>query len=566
MRFGFWAFLGFLILNFGFPAYAALDLSEIGVGARPLGLGKAYVAVADDASALFTNPAGLSQNDNLNIVSMSGSLLGDVNYLLLGAADMSPVGKVGIGYINASIGSIPLTSLVGSGPSLEAKQYSSADYGSNQLIFAYGSKLSRFLKNGAGNNVAFGLNLKIFSQGFTGGAAPPTGGDNPLNNATGAGLDADLGMMWGVNDWANLGLVFKNFLPESFGGRFVWQKNNVTEGIPMVIRGGGQFHLFGPTALRRSDDRTLDLSVDYENYGGLNRPATWHLGLEFRPLDMFYLRTGLDQKPKAAETGVGVDNNFAIGVGMVLGGFTFDYAYHQFGDLSENTTHFFSIGYRGEEKPKAKPKIGKPEKKKSTIPQPEIVSKPVLRAFSDVPEDYWAQKPISYLSTIGLMDGFSDGTFKPTKEITRAELAVLLVKAKGFTVTKDVKIKFKDVPVGDGDAPYISLAVEKKYLGYADGDFKPNKWVTRAEAAVVMARFSGLVLKSKIKQKPFDDIAVDHWAAPAIAADKEIGLFAYLAGQGFGPDLYLTRAEAVEIIAKTSLVKKQIEKLISGEK
>ena len=183
-----------------------------------------------------------------------------------------------------------------------------------------------------------------------------------------------------------------------------------------------------------------------------------------------------------------------------------------------------------------------------------------------MPEDYWAFKPIQYMTTLGFLDGFSDGTFKPTREITRGELAVLLVKTKGFTVNKQTPIQFSDVPRESEQAPYISLAVDRKYLtGFPDGTFQPDKRITRAEAAVTLARFAGLDLKTKLEQKPFADIPVKHWAAPAIAADKQAGLFEYLAGKGFGPDLYLTRAEAAEIISKTDFAKQRIEKLISGE-
>jgi hypothetical protein len=556
----------FLLLTLQLSAFAALDLSEIGVGARPLGLGSAFVGAADDASAIFTNPAGLAQNDGLNIMSMSGAMLGDANYLLLGAADITPLGKFGFGYVNASVGSIPLTALVGSGPSQEANQYGSADYGSNQLVFAYGSKLSRFLKNGAGSNLAIGASLKIFSQGFTGGAVPPSGGANPLNNATGAGLDADLGLLWAVEDWATLGLVFQNFLPESFGGKFVWDKNSVTEGIPEVTRVGGRFHLLGPLlALRPFDDKTLDMMLDYQNNDALGRPAAWHLGLEYQPFNQFFLRCGLDQQPKAAESGVGVDNNLAFGVGFVFAGFSFDYAYHQYGDLSDNTSHFFSLGYRGEDKPTVRARSAKAEKK-TVIPPIEIAAKPLLKVFSDVPENYWAFKPIQYMTTLGYLDGFADGTFKPTREITRGELAVLLVKAKGFIVNQSFQRRFSDVSAQSEGAPYISLAVDRKYLtGFPDGTFQPDKRITRAEAAVTLARFAGLDLKPKLEQKPFADIPVKHWAAPSIAAGKQAGLYEYLAGKGFGPNLYLTRAEIAEMISKTAFVKQKIEKLISGE-
>ena len=141
------------------------------------------------------------------------------------------------------------------------------------------------------------------------------------------------------------------------------------------------------------------------------------------------------------------------------------------------------------------------------------------------------------------------------------------MKAKGFSVGKEVKVFFGDVPLQSFEAPYISLAVERKYIsGYPDGAFRPEKRVTRAEAAAIMSRFAGLYVKNQLKEKPFPYLAADHWAAPAVAAAKGIGLFAYLSGKSFGPDFFLSRAEAAEIISKTPFAKKRIEELISGEK
>jgi len=541
--------------------YAALDLGEIGVGARPLGMGKAFVGAADDASAIFLNPAGLSRNDNLNLVTMTGNMLGDVKYILLGASDdISPIGKFGFGYVNASVGGIPITTVTGSGSTAAIVQIDSTDYSSSVLFFSYGSKLSRFLKNGAGSNVSLGLSYKLFLQGFTGGGVA-------MQDANGVGSDADLGFLWDVNRSVSLGLNLQNFLPTSFGGRFIWQRSpNDPEGIPLTIRGGGLFRLIGPNGWRQNGDQRLDLALDYENLSTQNRPAVMHAGIEYSPLEAIYLRAGIDQKPKATETGTGVDNNLTAGVGLLLGGFSFDYAYHQFGDLSDNTTHFFSIGYRGEEKIKGK--AGKrTDKKKPVIPLPEVASKPELQSFIDVPEDYWAYRPIIYLSTLGIMDSYDDGTFRPTREMTRGEMAVLLIKAKGFSVGKEVRVRFPDVPLQSYEAAYVSLAVERKYInGYPDGMFHPEKRITRAETAAILARFSGLYLKPKVQEPVFPDLPVSHWASPAIAAAREMGFFGYIAGKGFGPNLYLTRAEAAEIISKTPFAKEKIEELISGEK
>src|SRR3989339_316581 len=224
-------------------AFAALDISEIGEGARPLGLGRAFVGLADDASAIFTNPAGLGRNNNLNIVSMTGQMMSDANYVMLGAADLSPIGKVGIGFVNVSVGSIPMTTIEGSGASLEVKLRSDSPYAeyNNSLIFlSYGSKLSRFLRNNAGSNFSIGTNLKFMLQGYAGGGTP-------MQDVAGGGMDADLGLLWDVNNWLNLGLNLKNFLPTSFGGKFVWKARGgnpeIVESIPMTTHAGARFKL-----------------------------------------------------------------------------------------------------------------------------------------------------------------------------------------------------------------------------------------------------------------------------------------------------------------------------------
>jgi hypothetical protein len=523
MRRNLWVILTALWL--ASAAGAALDLGEIGVGARPLSLGKAFVGLADDASAIFVNPAGLSRSNQLNLLSMSGSMLGDVNYLLLGASDLSPVGKLGIGFLNASVGGIPLTTITGSGSTAAISQYGTTDYSSSIIYFSYGSKLSRFLKGGAGGNVSLGASLKYFTQGFSGGGTP-------MQDAVGMGMDADLGLLVDANRWVSLGLTLQNCLPSSFGGRFIWQKNTVTEGIPLVVNAGAEFKMIGLSALQRSETQKLDLLFGYEKSFSQNRPAVCHFGVEYWPMEIIALRGGVDQKPKATEAGVGIDNNLTAGVGLFFNGVTFDYAFHQYGELSENTTHFFSLGFRGIEK--AREIIKKRgERQNPTVPLPEVVPKPSTKSFNDVPDDYWARKPIEYLSTLGIMGGYENGSFKPTEEITRGEFVKIAAAARG---------------------------VQPEAVA------NPDKPITRAEAAKIVSKYSGLYKKPKLQKKAYADIEKDHWASPAIAATKETGMFEYIGDRGFGPNMYLTRAEAAEIISKTPMVKARIDDLLSGGK
>jgi hypothetical protein len=547
-----------LLLVISCSALAIVDLTEIGVGARPLGMGKAYVGGVDDATSIFTNPAGLAQNPNLNIISMSGSLLMDVNYMLIGASDITPLGKFGIGYVNASVGSIPIMEITGSGSESVIVQTDSTDYSSSIILFSYGTKLSRFLR-GRGDNISFGGSLKYFLQGFSGGGTT-------MQDATGTGMDADIGLIWEMNRWAKLGFTLSNCLSQDLGGKFVWHKNKEVESIPAVFRSGGEFKILGKSAIRENENHELRLLLDYETARDPGRPAVWHAGIEYSPLKVLALRIGIDQKPKATEAGTGVDDNLTLGVGLKYLGFTFDYAYHQFGELAENTSHFFSIGYRGEEEEEEvyeKKKL----KKEIAVPLPEVVPKPKLKTFIDLPEGHWARKPIQYLATLGIMGGYPDQTFRPERELTRGELAVILVKAKGFKTTGVSKTGFDDVRPRDWAAPYIEVVVRRKYMrGYPDGSFRPNQRVSRAEAALIFSRFSGLYTKSKVRERVFPDVKKSHWASPAIAATKGKGYFEYLSGKDFQPSEYLTRAEAAEILSKTPTVKETIKKLISEEK
>ncbi|HTY13176.1 MAG TPA: hypothetical protein VMD02_03195, partial [Candidatus Omnitrophota bacterium] len=95
-----------------------------------------------------------------------------------------------------------------------------------------------------------------------------------------------------------------------------------------------------------------------------------HAGAEWSPITLIKLRAGVDQKPSAGSS----ITNLAAGLGVNFKGFTFDYAYHTYAELSEFATHYFSIGYS--------PELVKKEVKpvSTTAPsQPTPVVQPPLR-------------------------------------------------------------------------------------------------------------------------------------------------------------------------------------------
>ncbi|WP_254075421.1 amidase family protein [Paenibacillus tritici] len=107
--------------------------------------------------------------------------------------------------------------------------------------------------------------------------------------------------------------------------------------------------------------------------------------------------------------------------------------------------------------------------------------------FTDVSGAHWANKYIGAAAGAGLMNGYSDGTFRPNAKISRSELATLITRA--FKLTGTGSTSFKDVKK---EAWYYNsidaLASNKIITGYEDSTFKPAKDITRAEFATVVSR------------------------------------------------------------------------------
>lgn len=121
----------------------------------------------------------------------------------------------------------------------------------------------------------------------------------------------------------------------------------------------------------------------------------------------------------------------------------------------------------------------------------EIKSKNV-KEFSDVSEDDWFYTYLySLTSSVGSINGYADGSFHPNAPVTRAEALKILI-ASGIMVDfpDSYKLKlFSDVKADDWFSIYISNAVNAGFVdGYSDGAFRPNDYVTRAEAAKITAK------------------------------------------------------------------------------
>ncbi len=104
--------------------------------------------------------------------------------------------------------------------------------------------------------------------------------------------------------------------------------------------------------------------------------------------------------------------------------------------------------------------------------------------FSDVNLGNWYHNAVSTMANAGIVFGYTDGTFKPNSPITRAEFASIAAHFDSNTYSGDDK--FTDIS-GHWAASYINAAADKGWIhGYTDNTFKPSQNITRAEAMTLI--------------------------------------------------------------------------------
>jgi hypothetical protein len=143
----------------------------------------------------------------------------------------------------------------------------------------------------------------------------------------------------------------------------------------------------------------------------------------------------------------------------------------------------------------------------------------VWRAFPDVPKAYWAHEYIKEVSEAGLMIGYPDGRFGPDNPITRAEMAMIMLRLSGLR-EKDGE-RFSDTKGHWASGAIASLAEAGLVRGLPDGSFKPNRPLTRAEAVVMLNRALGIAPLAGDIEPTWPDVPPSHWAFRDIEAAAE---------------------------------------------
>lgn len=116
------------------------------------------------------------------------------------------------------------------------------------------------------------------------------------------------------------------------------------------------------------------------------------------------------------------------------------------------------------------------------------------KKFSDVPSNMWCAEAIRVTSALGIVAGYTDGTFRPDNHITRAQFATMCVRFLDSTGSDENGYSnvFKDVTPGAWYYDYVMTAAEHDWVnGYGNGYFGPNDKITRAQVMTLMNHMLG---------------------------------------------------------------------------
>ncbi|WP_405114437.1 S-layer homology domain-containing protein [Paenibacillus sp. FSL K6-1217] len=123
---------------------------------------------------------------------------------------------------------------------------------------------------------------------------------------------------------------------------------------------------------------------------------------------------------------------------------------------------------------------------------------------------HWAAEAIRQVTGAGLMKGLTDGSFRPEQSITRAEMAVIIARWKALSGT--VEHSYNDA-LGHWAENAIGQTKEAGYMeGMTNGSFQPNKALTRAEGVAVFNRIleRGPLYGETVPV--WSDVPMIHWA------------------------------------------------------
>jgi len=281
----------------GNPGETTAAFLKLGVGARPTGMGEAFVAVANDVNALYWNPAGLSQLKDKEISFGHTEWFQDIKYEYMGW--INPVGKLGT--LGISVIYLYLDGMERrSAPSINPE----GTFGAHDL--AVGLSFGKSVNS----SLSIGASLKYINL--------------TIDNEKGNSIVGDLGGLYKFPSLKNftLGLQLQNMGP---GVKFISKRNQ----LPFRCQIGLSY--------RYLEKITAALAVNKP----IDNKASFRLGAEYWLREVLALRVGYKTETISE---LGTLSGLTAGIGFKVSGVIADYSFVPYGDLGN--THRISMSFR----------------------------------------------------------------------------------------------------------------------------------------------------------------------------------------------------------------------------
>lgn len=163
---------------------------------------------------------------------------------------------------------------------------------------------------------------------------------------------------------------------------------------------------------------------------------------------------------------------------------------------------------------------------------------------------HWAESDIQQWLDQGLITGYPDHTFRPGAEVSRGEFVTLVNRAFKYSDTK--AISFKDLKPANFAYIEVQKATAQGYIsGFSDNTFRPDKQITRQETAVIISRILGFDSTGATASVSVQDAnLIPAWSKPAVGYLLDKGIMSKNSDETFQPQRNMTRAETVVVIKK----------------
>lgn len=171
--------------------------------------------------------------------------------------------------------------------------------------------------------------------------------------------------------------------------------------------------------------------------------------------------------------------------------------------------------------------------------------------FTDVPITHKNYQAINYLKTNEIVNGYIDGTFQPDQSVNRAEFLKIVIEGSNIPTDINEISAFPDVDNSAWYAKYVSKAYHEGWInGYPDGSFKPTQTINKVEALKILGKAQSWSLPLNIIDPPFEDTVAGSWYISYLEYAKT-HQFLEETRNTFNPGEFMTRAKISEVIYRT---------------